>query len=594
MLKPNTNQKLTLQELIAALYQSRIISTKQQQQMLAAPLSRDDQDKHPLILIAAQNFRSITRPAYELTLEQLTKWLAAECGQPYFRVDPLKTDVAEITRLVSQAYASKLQILPVEINAYELTVATCEPWITHWEHELARISQRQIKRVIINPRDVTRYLIEFYGVSKTIMGAVSDTATRSLNEIQNFESLVEVGRIEPDANDRHIVSLVDWLLQFAFEQRASDIHLEPRREQGKVRFRIDGVLHQVHEFPIKLMGAITSRLKTLGRMDVTDKRRPQDGRVKTLTPNGTEVEMRLSTMPTTFGEKLVLRIFDPDMLMKSLHELGFTKHDHTCWQGLIANPHGILLVTGPTGSGKTTTLYSTLKQIARPDINVCTIEDPIELVDPHFNQMQVQPQLDIGFATGVRTLLRQDPDVIMVGEIRDRETAEVAVQAALTGHRVLSSLHTNNAPATIIRLLDLGTQPYLISATLLGIIAQRLLRTLCPLCKTKTNLDRQAWADLVYPYKTRAPKTVYTSRGCDDCRGTGYQGRIGIYETLVIDNPIRRLITRSAELEEIQQAASKQGMRSLALSGAQKVADGYTSLEEVYATLATHRDEEDT
>src|SRR5690606_882995 len=274
--------------------------------------------------------------------------------------------------------------------------------------------------------------------------------------LHSFEQLMEVGKVgEPEANDRHIVSLVDWLLQFAFEQRASDIHLEPRREQGRVRFRIDGILHTVHEFPILVMGAITSRLKALGRMDVTDKRRPQDGRIKTRTPAGTEVEMRLSTMPTTFGEKLVMRIFNPEMLVKSFAELGFSRHDEECWKRMVDHPHGIVLVTGPTGSGKTTTLYSALKQLARPEINICTIEDPIELVDPNFNQMQVQPQIDLNFATGVRTLLRQDPDIIMVGEIRDRETAEVAIQAALTGHLVLSSLHTNDAPSTITRLVDL-------------------------------------------------------------------------------------------------------------------------------------------
>ena len=273
------------------------------------------------------------------------------------------------------------------------------------------------------------------------MGAVAANKNKSISSIQNFEQLVEVGKAgEPDVNDKHIVSLVDWVLQFSFEQRASDIHLEPRRDKGRVRFRIDGVLHMVHEFPIVLMGAITSRLKTLGRMDISDKRRPQDGRIKSKAPSGNEIEMRLSTMPTTFGEKLVLRIFDPDMLIKDFVELGFTRHDKQCWDEMIDNPHGIILVTGPTGSGKTTTLYSALKQIARPELNICTIEDPIEMVDPLFNQMQVQPIIDVTFASGVRTLLRQDPDIIMIGEIRDRETAEVAIQASLTGHLVLSSL----------------------------------------------------------------------------------------------------------------------------------------------------------
>jgi len=424
------------------------------------------------------------------------------------------------------------------------------------------------------------------------MGAVAANKNKSISSIQNFEQLVEVGKAgEPDVNDKHIVSLVDWVLQFSFEQRASDIHLEPRRDKGRVRFRIDGVLHMVHEFPIVLMGAITSRLKTLGRMDISDKRRPQDGRIKSKTPSGNEIEMRLSTMPTTFGEKLVLRIFDPDMLIKDFVELGFTRHDKQCWDEMIDNPHGIILVTGPTGSGKTTTLYSALKQIARPELNICTIEDPIEMVDPLFNQMQVQPIIDVTFASGVRTLLRQDPDIIMIGEIRDRETAEVAIQASLTGHLVLSSLHTNDAPSTISRLIDIGAQPYLISATLLGIIAQRLIRTLCPHCKQPAEIDRNAWEKLIAPAKTKLPKSVFQSAGCDECRHTGYMGRVGIYESLMIDKDIRKSISTNNDLHYYYQAAEKQGMRNLRLSGAQKVADGLTTLEEIYSVVPPNKDE---
>ena len=495
-------------------------------------------------------------------------------------------DVNKITGVVSQAYASKLHILPVAVNEKELTIATCEPFVEAWESELARISNKQIKRVIVNPRDLERYLVEFYGISRSILGAMSDDSQKALSNIQNFEQLVEVGKVgEPDANDRHVVNLVDWLLQFAFEQRASDIHLEPRRDKGKVRFRIDGVLHYVHEFPVALMSAITSRLKSLGRMDVTDRRRPQDGRVKTKTPSGNEVEMRLSTMPTTFGEKLVLRIFDPEMLMKSFKELGFTKHDQECWQRMVENPHGIILVTGPTGSGKTTTLYSALKQLARPELNICTIEDPIELVEPLFNQMQVQPIIDVTFAAGVRTLLRQDPDIIMVGEIRDSETAEVAIQAALTGHLVLSSLHTNDAPSSITRLLDIGAQPYLIGASLLGVLAQRLIRTLCPHCKQAVELDKKVWNDLVAPNKTRLPKTIYKAVGCEECRHTGYYGRTGIYEALFIDNEFQHLINTSRDLTDYYAAAAKQGMRPLNISGAQKIAEGLTTLEEIYSVV---------
>lgn len=583
-------KKLTIEFVLSRLQQDGIISPQQVAQYHSRRPGNPDEKDHPLVTIADQGWQSITKPSYPLTLEQLTRWLAKTTGQEYLRIDPLKIDVSKVTGIISQSYASKLKILPVNVTETELTIATCEPYLTHWEQELERITQHSLKRVIVNPKDIERYLVEFYGVSRSLIGAVADSKNQAISSIQNFEQLVEVGKTgEPDANDRHVVSLVDWLLQFAFEQRASDIHLEPRREKGRVRFRIDGIMHTVHEFPIVLMGAITSRLKSLGRMDVTDKRRPQDGRIKTKTPNGNEVEMRLSTMPTTFGEKLVMRIFDPEMLMKSFTQLGFTKHDKQRWAKMVDNRHGIILVTGPTGSGKTTTLYSALKQLARPEINICTIEDPIEMVDPQFNQMQVQPIIDITFANGVRTLLRQDPDIIMVGEIRDRETAEVAIQAALTGHLVLSSLHTNNAPASITRLIDIGVQPFLIGATLLGILAQRLIRTLCPHCKEETAVDLDVWNTLVAPAKTKIPKSIYRPVGCDECRHTGYLGRIGIYESLLIDDEVRHLINTTAELKLYYDAAAKQGMRSLRLSGAHKVAEGLTTIEEVFLVVPPDR-----
>ena len=584
-------QQLTLDFLLGQLQQDGIICAQQIAQLDSQHPKNIMAVSHPLVVIAEQGWQSITEPGYPLSLEQLTRWLAGKCRQPYLRIDPLKIDINKVTNVVSQAYTSKLKILPIEVTKKALTVATCEPYINNWEHELSRVAKLRIKRVIANPKDIDRYLIEFYGLSRSILGAVTDSSRQALSDIQNFEQLVEVGKLgEPDANDRHIVSLVDWLLQYAFEQRASDIHLEPRREKGKVRFRIDGTLHLVHEFPIRLMGAITSRLKSLGRMDVTDRRRPQDGRVKTRSPTGSEMEMRLSTMPTTFGEKLVLRIFDPEMLIKSFTELGFTQHEQQCWQNMIENPHGIILVTGPTGSGKTTTLYSALKQIARPELNICTIEDPIEMVETQFNQMQVQPAIDLNFATGVRTLLRQDPDIIMVGEIRDRDTAVIAIEAALTGHLVLSSLHTNNAPSSIIRLMDIGVQPYLIGATLLGVLAQRLIRTLCPHCKLKDKIDRNTWNNLIAPAKARLPESTCKPVGCDECRQTGYLGRTGIYEALKIDANMRDLINTSKDLEKFHHAAVKQGMRTLNISGAQKIAEGLTTLEEIYSIIPPHEE----
>lgn len=588
--KLSGQQKLTLKYVIQQLKKDGIIS-EQQVQQITSRLNQDEQEEHPLIIVADQGWHSHTKPPYPLSLEELTRWLAKKCGQEYMRIDPLKIDFSKITNIISQAYASKLKILPVQISDTELTIATSEPFIDSWEQELSKIAQLGIKRVVVNPRDLERYLVEFFGVSRSIMGAVSDSSSDALSKITNFEQLVEVGKMgEPDANDRHVVSLVDWLLQFAFEQRASDIHLEPRRERGKVRFRIDGVMQLVHEFPEVIMTAITSRLKSLGRMDVTDRRRPQDGRVKTKTPAGKEVEMRLSTMPTAFGEKMVMRIFDPEMLYKSFKQLGFTRHEQNCWASMTENPHGIILVTGPTGSGKTTTLYSALKQLARPELNVCTIEDPIEMVDPLLNQMQVQSSIGVDFAAGVRTLLRQDPDIIMVGEIRDQETSEMAIQAALTGHLVLSSLHTNDAPSAITRLIDIGMQPFLIGATLLGVMAQRLVRTLCPHCKQAVEIDAVAWRQFCAPLKLKVPKNTYGPVGCEECRHTGYMGRVGIYEALPMTKPIKDLITNNIDHKKLRDTAIKQDMRSLRISGAYKVAEGLTTLEELYSVLATHED----
>ena len=582
-------QKLTLEYVIRQLRKDDIISNHEFEQFSGKFDKFNDSPEHPLVIVADQEWHSQSKPSYPLTLEELTRWLARHSGQDYYRIDPLKTDFSKITNIVSQAYASKLKILPVHVSETELTVASCEPFIDSWEQELSSIAKLGIKRVIVNPRDLERYLVEFFGVSRSILGAVTDSSSETLSKITNFEQMVEVGKMgEPDANDRHVVSIVDWLLQFAFEQRASDIHLEPRRNKGKVRFRIDGVMQQVHEFPSVIMTAITSRLKSLGRMDVTDRRRPQDGRVKTKTPAGKEIEMRLSTMPTAFGEKMVLRIFDPDMLYKNFKQLGFTRHEEERWQNMTENPHGIILVTGPTGSGKTTTLYSALKHLAKPEYNVCTIEDPIEMVDPALNQMQVETAIDVDFATGVRTLLRQDPDIIMVGEIRDQETAEMAIQAALTGHLVLSSLHTNDAPSAITRLIDIGSQPFLINASLLGILAQRLVRTLCRHCKQEVELDKEAWSSFCGSLKLKQPQHVYGPVGCDECRHTGYLGRIGIYEALPLTEPLKNAIAHDATHSQLRELAIKEGMRSLRLSGAYKIAEGLTTIEEMLLVLPTN------
>ena len=542
-------------------------------------------DMHPLVMVAEQKWKSLLPPGKMLTVDALTEWLAGHCGLPYLHIDPLRIDFASVTEVMSSAYATRFRILAVEVKAGEVVVATAEPWLREWEKELARILHKDIRRVLANPSDIERYLVEFYNLARSVKRAVQ-AGENTASGITNFEQLVELGKANRqfDANDQHIVHIVDWLWQYAFDQRASDIHMEPRREIGIVRFRIDGVLHQVYQIPIGVMTAMTSRVKILGRMDVVEKRRPQDGRIKTRTSSGQEVELRLSTLPTAFGEKLVMRIFDPEVLVRDFSGLGFSEEDKRRWQQMTTQPNGIVLVTGPTGSGKTTTLYSTLKQLATPEVNVCTIEDPIEMVEPSFNQVQVQPAIDMGFAQGVRSFLRQDPHIIMVGEIRDFETADMAIQAALTGHLVLTTLHTNDAPSAITRLMDLGVPNYLLNSTLLGVMAQRLVRTLCPHCKAPSPLapeEGDAWDAMVAPWKASRPQAFYRPVGCLECRMTGYLGRIGIYEILVMSPELKKLVAGNADLARLREMTYREGMKPLRISGAVKVAAGVTTMEEV-------------
>lgn len=547
-----------------------------------SPRSREDSGLHPVTYLGAQGLPDPSREQKLHTDETIMDWLSGRTRQQLFRIDPLKIDVAAITEVMSFAFAKRHNILAVDVDADRVLVASTEPFISGWESGLEHVTRKQVVRVLATPAEIARYMVEFYTLAKSISGASAPNRNRGGGVLNNLEQMLELGNLqEPDANDHHIVSIVDWLLQYAFDQRASDIHLEPRREIGRVRFRIDGVLHAIYELPIQVAAAVTSRIKILGRMDLAEKRRPQDGRLKTVRTDGSEVELRLSTMPTAFGEKLVMRIFDPQVLVSGFHELGLADEDYQRWRDMVDNTHGIVLVTGPTGSGKTTTLYSTLKQLAVPQVNVCSIEDPIEMVEPAFNQMQVQHNIGLDFATGVRSLLRQDPDIIMIGEIRDMETAEMAIQAALTGHLVLSTLHTNDAPSAITRMLEIGVPHYLIKATVLGIMAQRLVRTLCPHCKSPSATDTAAWQQLVHPWTVAAPAQVMKAEGCLECRNTGYLGRQGLYEILVMSEPVKQLMGSEAELNPLRLQAMKEGMRTLRLSGARKIANGETTIEEV-------------
>ncbi|MBW8899705.1 MAG: type II/IV secretion system protein [Massilia sp.] len=545
---------------------------------------------HPLTAIAQCKIVSAKAPHQLLTLDVLSEWCAGKVGLPFFRIDPLKIDFTKVADVMSASYAARFNILPVELGPGSLVVATADPFRIEWQDEIARISRRRIDLVIANPLDIAQYISQFFSLAKSIRDA-NKSSGQDLALRNNFEQLVELGKTnkQVDANDQHIVNIVDWLWGYAFEQRASDIHLEPKRDTGVIRFRIDGVLHQVYQVPAVVMIAMTARIKLLGRMDVIEKRRPQDGRIKTRTNNGQEVELRLSTLPTAFGEKLVMRIFDPEVVVKTLPELGFPSDDAARWDALTRRAHGIILVTGPTGSGKTTTLYTTLKALATSEVNVCTVEDPIEMVEPAFNQMQVQPGIDLSFADGVRALMRQDPDIIMVGEIRDLETAEMAIQAALTGHLVLSTLHTNDAPSAVMRLLELGVPYYLLEATLIGIMAQRLVRTLCPHCKSADGeLSDDVWRALGGAWNLTKPATVYRPIGCPECRQTGFRGRTGLYELVTVTESFSRLLQEETDLAALRRQSVADGMKPLRIAGAYKVAEGVTTAEEVLKATTAH------
>ena len=541
--------------------------------------------QHPLQRLAVV---AMARAAdgHVLDAEMLTEWLAARAGLTYQRIDPLKVDVGKVADVMSAAYAERHKVLPLQVGPGEVVVATSEPFVRDWVPEVERQTRRNVRLVLASPADISRYTAEFFALAKSVRAASKAGGAAGFG---SFEQLVELGKSNKqlDANDQGVVQLVDWLWQYAFDQRASDIHLEPRREQGVIRFRIDGVLHPVYQMPMGVLNAMIARIKLLGRMDVVERRRPQDGRIKTLRPGigdlkGDEVEMRLSTLPTAFGEKLVMRIFDPEVIVRSYAELGFSEAEATTWKQLIQRPSGIVLVTGPTGSGKTSTLYSTLRELATDEVNVSTVEDPIENIEPALNQMQVQHGIDLGFADGLRALMRQDPDVIMVGEIRDKETADMAVNAALTGHLVFSTLHTNDAASSIARLIELGVPHYLVNATVIGILAQRLVRTLCPHCKQETDPpDETVWKDLVAPWRSKLPRQVFKPVGCLECRRTGYCGRPGLIELLVVSDEIRRLVAEGADLAALRNQAARDGLRSLRVSGAEKIAKGVTTLDEV-------------
>jgi len=542
--------------------------------------ARGEEEASPFKALMGMNLTDASGSGMRIDDFLLARLIAEDAALKFYKIDPLKLDVEMIESKISRPFARKHRVTPVAVRDGKLIVAVVNPFDTVALDTYHQMVKQEIEIVVASESDVMGVITEQYGFRASVTKAGRDLG-RGAIDLSNLEQYVKLkSGNEIETSDAHIVNAVDFLLQHAYDSRASDIHIEPKREAAMIRFRIDGVLHEIQRVPKLVNLAITSRIKTMCRMDIAERRRPQDGRIKT-EREGKEIELRVSTLPTAFGEKLVMRIFDPEVLIRDLGGLGFYEDELRTFADWIKRPHGIILVTGPTGSGKTVTLYTALKSLASPEINICTIEDPIEMVWDEFNQTSVQAKVGITFPAALRTILRQDPDIIMVGEIRDEETAQNAVQAALTGHLVFSTLHTNDSATSVTRLIDLGIQPFLISSTLVGTMAQRLMRRICEDCKRNRPLsvDEAGMLNLQAPAGKRI--IVKEGAGCIRCRNTGYFGRTGIFEILPIDNAIRDLIDRSEDFLKIKEMAVKRGMRTLRQSALRKLAEGVTSFEEV-------------
>jgi general secretion pathway protein E len=530
-------------------------------------------------IIVSMNLELSDKKGQLLTEELIFRTIAEDRGLPFVKLDPLQLDLKVVTKTIPRTFAFRHLLLPFAFANGILEVAVCDPDNSAVLAEIERANQLTVKPYLTTKGDIRKLLAEFYGFQSSITAAESHLA-RPLVDLGNLEQYVRISSTEEAASsDQHVTSAVDHMFNYAFEQRASDIHIEPKREQALVRLRIDGVLHTIYKLPKVVHAAVVSRIKSLARLDIAEKRRPQDGRIK-VDRGGQEAEIRVSTVPVAFGEKAVLRILDPEILFQDVSKIGFSQRDLEVYQGFMTAPHGIFLVTGPTGSGKSTTLYSTLKQIATPEKNVVTVEDPVEMVHEEFNQIPVQPQLDVTFSTILRNILRQDPDIIMIGEIRDLDTAVNAVQAALTGHLVFSTLHTNDAVASISRLLDLGVQPFMVGSTLLGAMAQRLVRRICPHCSETFRISADELRGFGLPVTEDGEFELRRGKGCQQCRGTGYLGRCGIFEIFAMSDKIRKQISGGSAETEIRQTARQEGMTTLKEDAWCKVKSGITTPEE--------------
>ncbi len=520
-----------------------------------------------------------------LTEEMIMQAVSLKFKIPFKKLDPLDLDIDTVTQTIPKSFAVSHLIVPVDMRNGILEVVTCNPDNQVALEDIERANQLKVRPFLSTRSDIRKILAEFFGFQRSISAAevqFGASGDGSSVDIGNLEQYVRLSpAMELSSSDQHIKSAVNHLFSYALDQRASDIHIEPKRDFCLIRFRIDGVLHAIYKLPKAVHSAIVSRIKFLGRLDISEKRRPQDGRIKIgQGQGGREVEVRVSTVPVAFGEKVVLRLLDPDVIFQDLNQLGFSRRDAVVYNSFTSSPNGIVLVTGPTGSGKSTTLYSTLKKMATPEKNVVTVEDPVEMVYEEFNQIAVQPLIDVNFSTILRNILRQDPDIIMIGEIRDLETARYAAQAALTGHLVFSTLHTNDAVSSIIRLEDLGLEPFLIASTLLGAVAQRLVRRICPHCVETYTMDAADLRKMGFPVNKDGAVKLKRGKGCIQCRNTGYSGRCAVFEVFPMSEQLKKLVSDKAADAELRQVAIREGMTTLREDAWLKVRKGVTTLEE--------------
>jgi general secretion pathway protein E len=565
---------------------------KQRQKLLKKSAAADQLDKNypDLIdIIVSFNLKRGGTGKVLVDEETIMRAVGREFNMEFKKLDPLELDMDIVTKTIPRTFAISHFLLPFNIIDGVLEMAVYHPDSQTVLADIEQANQVKTRPYISTKSEIKRILAEFFGFQTSISAAedqmgMSQTGTSV--DIGNLERYVKISAKDITQSDQHIKNAVNHIFHYALDQRASDIHIEPKRDICMIRFRIDGVLHTIYKLPKVVHSAIVSRIKFLSRLDIAEKRRPQDGRIKVGMLGGKDIEIRVSTVPVSFGEKAVLRILDPEIIFKSVEDLGFSKRDFSVFKSFMYAPHGITLVTGPTGSGKSTTLYSALKTIATPEMNLVTVEDPVEMVHEEFNQIAVQPLIDVTFSNILRNILRQDPDVIMIGEIRDYDTAAHAVQAAMTGHLVFSTLHTNDAISSIVRLKDLGLEPFLIGSTLLGAMAQRLVKTICPDCSEPISVEAEMLYKMGFPVSGTEPLTLKRGKGCRECRGTGYKGRCGIFEIFPLSNRLKAMIAEGKTSEEMRQVAIREGMTTLREDAWKKVQAGITTYEEALRVTA--------